>query len=156
MAKENITREKTISKSIRYFENGLYCSEALLKAFNEEYKLGLPKKYLKIATGFGAGLGAAKCCCGCLTGGVMVLSLVKGRNTAEESEDPAFELVSSLHDQFKKEYKFTCCRALTKKVEWGSEEHVAYCSKIVGRTAELISDLLTKKEEVKNIGEETA
>lgn len=153
MTRKNNARENSVSKSVSYFENGLYCSEALLKAFNEEYALGLAEENLKIATGFGAGLGAAKCCCGCLTGGVMVLSLVKGRNTAEESEDQAFEAVSSLHDQFKEEYKFTCCRALTKNVEWGSDEHTAYCSTIVGRTAELISDILTKKEEVKNIEE---
>jgi len=37
-----------------------------------------------MATGFGAGLGAAKCCCGSLTGAVMVLSAVKGRTTKEE------------------------------------------------------------------------
>lgn len=139
------SKVNSVSKSVSYFENGLYCSEALLKAFNEEYRLGLAEENLKIATGFGAGLGASKCCCGCLTGGAMVISLAKGRITPEESEDPAFEAVSSLHDEFKEEYKFTCCRALTKNVEWGSDEHTAYCSKIVGRTAELLSDILTKK-----------
>lgn len=65
--------------SVEYFKGGLYCSEALLKAFDEHYDLGFTPEFRKIATSFGAGIGAAKCACGCLTGGVMMLSLVAGR-----------------------------------------------------------------------------
>lgn len=132
----------SVEDSVHYFKNGLYCSEAILKAFNEHYDLGLAPETLKIATGFGAGLGASKCCCGSLTGGAMVLSLVAGRSTADESETPAFEAVSALHDKFKQEFGATCCRALTKPVEWGAPEHHEYCVQFVSRAAELTDNYL--------------
>lgn len=132
----------SVEDSVNFFKNGLYCSEAILKAFNGHYNLGLSPEVLKIATGFGAGLGASKCCCGSLTGGVMVLSLVAGRSTADESETPAFEAVKELHDRFKKTFGATCCRALTKPVEWGAPEHHEYCIQFVRGASELTDEIL--------------
>ncbi len=131
-----------VEDSAAYFKNGFYCSEAILKAFNEHYNLGLPQEFLKIATGFGAGIGASKCCCGSLTGGVMVLSLVAGRTKPEESETPAFDAAGTLHDRFKEAFGATCCRALTKHVEWGSPEHHEYCVRFVRGAAELTEAIL--------------
>lgn len=135
----------SIDDSVYYFKNGFYCSEALLKAFNEHYDLGLTSDLLKIATGFGAGFGASKCSCGSLTGGVMVLSLVAGRNSPEESETQAFDVVSLLHDRFKDAFGATCCRSLTKKLEWGSTDHHDYCVKYVEGAAKLVDDILRER-----------
>lgn len=131
--------------SVEYFKGGLYCSEALLKAFDEHYDLGLTPEFRKIATSFGAGIGAAKCACGCLTGGVMVLSLVAGRSTPDVPETAAFEAGAALHDAFKKKYRSTCCRVLTKRLEWGSPEHHAQCQRFVGGTAELVETILREQ-----------
>jgi C_GCAxxG_C_C family probable redox protein len=131
--------------SVAYYKGGLYCSEALLKAFDEHYDLGLTPEFRKIATSFGAGLGAAKCACGCLTGGVMVLSLVAGRSTPDVPETAAFESAAALHDAFKQKYRSTCCRVLTKRLEWGSAEHYAQCQRFVGGTAELVETILREQ-----------
>ncbi|NPV92326.1 MAG: C_GCAxxG_C_C family protein [Firmicutes bacterium] len=135
--------------SVNYFRNGLYCSEAILKAFNQHYKLGLPDEFLKIATGFGAGLGASKCCCGSITGGVMVLSLVHGRSQEEDPETDAFDAVAELHKRFKKEFKASCCKVLTRPVEWGSPEHHEFCEKYVLRAAEITDEILKARKKLK-------
>lgn len=142
---ENRETSGVVEKAINYFKDGLYCSEAILKAFNENYRLGLPEAALKMATGFGAGLGASKCCCGSVTSGVMVLSLVTGRSSKEESEKPAFDAVNTLHDCFKKTFGSTCCRVLTKPVEWGAPEHHEYCVRFVRGAAEMTESILKEK-----------
>jgi C_GCAxxG_C_C family probable redox protein len=120
-----------VALSLKYFRNGLYCSEAILRAFNEVYQLGYPENLYKISTGFGAGMGEAKCSCGSVTGGVMVLSLIAGRNANFESERLAFTLANELHDRFKAKHKALCCRVLTKNVQWGSAEHKIQCEEYV-------------------------
>ena len=137
--------------SVKYFRDGLYCSEAILKAFNEHYHLELPDQILKIATGFGVGLGGSKCSCGSLTGGVMVLSLVFGRVHPEESEQEAFDNAAKLHNDFKKQFKATCCRVLTKPVEWGSPEHHQYCEQFVRRAAEITDSILADRLEKNDV-----
>jgi C_GCAxxG_C_C family probable redox protein len=131
--------------SVKYFVNKLYCSEAILKAFNEHYVLGVPDQFLKIATSFGAGLGASKCCCGALTGGILVLSLITGRNSPDEPEGPAFTAASALHDEFKHRYTAACCRVLTRLVPWGSPEHHRYCQQFVYGAAEITAAILADK-----------
>ena len=131
--------------ALHYFTNGLYCSEAILKAFNEEYELKLPAKAMRMATGFGTGFGNSKCSCGCITGAILVTSSILGRTSASKSEKPAFEASKEIHDTFKDSFKYTCCRALTKDVEWGSKEHHEECQKYV-IAATRIAEEIVKRE----------
>jgi C_GCAxxG_C_C family probable redox protein len=128
----------------------LYCSEAILQVFNKELDLRLNDAALKMATGFGAGLGASKCCCGSLTGAVLVLSAVKGRTSAESDVEEIFALTQELHNNFKQKYKATCCRILTKSVIWGEPEHHQQCERFVSGAVEMLVDILERntKEEV--------
>ncbi len=139
-------KEELATQAVNLFRSGLYCSEAILQVFNKALNLGLNNSSLKMATGFGAGLGASKCCCGSLTGAVLVLSAVKGRIDPESSVDELFALTQELHDRFKEKYKFTCCRVLTKPVEWGAPEHHQYCETYVGGAVEILVDIFEKNE----------
>lgn len=125
-----------------YYEQGLYCSEALLRAFNEVYDLGLPENGYKMATGFGSGMAETGCACGAVTSCVMVLGLVAGRTHAGESEEVVYDAVKKLHIAFKHAYKSACCRVLTKQVEWGSKAHTAQCEGIVRTAAEITEQLI--------------
>lgn len=133
-----------VALSLRYFRNGLYCSEAILRAFNEVYHLGLPDKYYRIATGFGSGLGESGCTCGAVTSGVMVLGLVAGRNKAYESERMVYLAVNELHKRFKESTKAVCCRILTKNVKWNSAEHKITCENYVLTAAKLTDEIINK------------
>ena len=133
-----------VALSNEYFKNGLYCSEAILRAFNEVYDLGYPPELYKISTGFGAGLGESGCSCGSITGAAMVLSLITGRNVNYESERQAFSLVNELHDKFKAKHKAICCRALTRTVTWGAAEHHILCEQYVIDAAQIIDDIIKR------------
>ena len=139
-------KEELITQAIDLFRSGLYCSEAILQVFNKELNLGLNDNALKMATGFGAGLGASKCSCGSLTGAVMVLGAIKGRTCAENNVDEIFSLTQELHDRFKQKYNATCCRVLTKEIEWGAPEHHQHCEQYVSGAIEILFDILEKNE----------
>ncbi|MBP7479158.1 MAG: cysteine synthase A [Spirochaetaceae bacterium] len=132
-----------VKNAVMNFRKGLYCSEAIIRAFNEYYQLGMTDNELKIATGFGAGLGGSKCSCGSVTAGVIILSRMTGRTQTSESEEITFQLVGKLHDQFKKKYKAMCCRVLTRKVLWGSVWHKNYCERIVWDAACILDSLIS-------------
>jgi len=133
-----------INKAVAYFKSGFNCTEAILKAFNEHYRLGLNEDFLKVATGFGAGIGASKDICGSLTGGVLVLSLVAGRTTAEEPLETVYAAVGALYERFKKVFGSTNCGELTKPIEWGSPNHIDHCIQFVTETSKIIEDILAK------------
>lgn len=143
----SLSKEKLVAQAVDLFRNGLYCSEAILQVFNKELELGLNDSAIKMATGFGAGLGASKCCCGSLTGAVMVLSAVKGRTSTTDNVDAVFSLTQELHDTFKKKYKATCCRVLTRSTKWGEPEHHQHCEQYVGGAVEILVDILERRNE---------
>lgn len=136
---------EAVSLSIRYFRNGLYCSEAVLKAFNEVYGLDFSEDDYKIATGFGSGLSESGCCCGAVAGCVMVIGLVAGRNKNYESERIAFTATRELHDRFRAKYRALCCRALTRNVKWNSAEHKIQCEDYVMEATKITDELLNTR-----------
>lgn len=131
-----------VALSLRYFRNGLYCSEAVLRAFNEVYNLGYAEDQYKISTGFGSGLSESGCCCGAVTGCVMVLGLVAGRTKNYESERIVFTATRELHDRFRAKHKALCCRVLTRNVKWNSAEHKIQCEKYVLEATKITDELL--------------
>jgi C_GCAxxG_C_C family probable redox protein len=129
-------KELVVDDSVDFFRNGLYCSEAIFKSFRKNGILDIPEEVLKIATGFGVGIGASKCCCGSLTGGVLVLSVLLGRTNPGESDKLAMESSAKLYGKFKDEFGASCCKVLTRPVEWGAPEHHVYCERFVKKVAE--------------------
>lgn len=132
------------SRAGNKFKNGLNCSESIVHTFNEMLDNPLSSEALKMATGFGGGLGHAGCMCGALTGSVMVLGLLKGRVDPGQSRDPAYNLAHDFHDRFVKEYEFTCCRALNLH-EFDTTEHLRRCLKLTGGTAKLLMEFIHEK-----------
>lgn len=127
------------------FKNGLNCSESILHAFNEILNNPLSPESLKVATGFGGGLGHAGCQCGALTGSIMVLGVLKGRNDPKQSREEAYGLARNFHDVFTNKFGGTCCRTLNPH-EFDSPEHLRNCLKLTGGTAKLLMEFIQEKE----------
>lgn len=127
------------------FKNGLNCAESIVHTFNEMLNNPLGSEALKMATGFGGGLGHAGCMCGALTGSVMVLGLFKGRIDPEQSREPSYDLAHDFHDRFLNEYEATCCRVLNPH-EFDSPEHLRRCLKLTGGTAKLLMEFIQEKK----------
>ncbi len=79
----------------------LNCAEKVFYGANQVYKLGLPSESLKLAAGFGGGMGIESVC-GALTASVMVLSQLFVKKNAHESvliKDICRVLFSSYTDE---------------------------------------------------------
>lgn len=138
-----------VAHALDLFRNGLFCSEAIVQAFNSELDLGFDETTLRVATVFGAGFGGAKCSCGSLTGALVVLGGVMGRTSVDQSVDKTFCLAVELHDAFRSRFGQVCCRTLTRDQEWGAPEHHAYCERYVQGAAEILLALLTSDDTLK-------
>lgn len=95
------------------FGSGLNCSQAVLGEFAED--LGLDEETaLRLACGFGGGMGRTGGICGAVTGAVMVLGL---KACGPDPLDPATKLrtsnlVRSFLQQFEEQHSATLCRDL--------------------------------------------
>ena len=97
----------------KQFEKGFLCAPAVLSTYSEQ--LGLEKALaLKVACGFGAGIGRMGRTCGAVTGVVMVIGLKHGQvNLAdEESREKTYKLVKGFIDRFTAIHGSIECREL--------------------------------------------
>ena len=77
--KELTLVEKVEQEAKECFKQGLNCSECVMTAMMNNFDMGLPKEVVKLATGFGGGMGHTKNTCGAITGAVMALSGILSR-----------------------------------------------------------------------------
>jgi len=126
------------------FKAGYNCAESVVRTFRDFYKLDISDEALKMASGFGGGLGHAGCMCGALSGATMVIGMLQGRANKEQSKDPVYASAQEFHGIFTEEFGAACCRVLNPH-EFGSQEQRRTCLKITGTTAELLLNYLSDK-----------
>jgi len=70
---------------------------------------------LRIATGFGGGIGRTGGICGAVSGAVMAISWVAGRDRPDDRESyvRCAEMIRALMDRFRETHSTTVCRELT-------------------------------------------
>jgi C_GCAxxG_C_C family probable redox protein len=90
-------------------------------------------------------MGKSGCCCGTVTGAVMVLGLIAGRTKTYESEKIVYAATEELHEKFRANHKALCCRVLTKNVVWSSVEHKMLCDKYVLDTARITGEIIRER-----------
>ena len=116
--------EEIARRSGELFQSGLYCAESVVLAVAEGK--GLHSDLIpRMATGFCSGLARTCGMCGAVTGAIMAISLFHGRNSGEDSVDPAYTRVRKLLEHFEKEFGSINCRELTG-CDLGTEEGQEY------------------------------
>ncbi|MGB5925130.1 MAG: C-GCAxxG-C-C family protein [Dehalococcoidia bacterium] len=100
-------------KAKRQFDKGFSCAPAVLSAYSEQFGLG-KELALKIACGFGGGIGRMGRTCGAVTGAIMVIGLKHGQADVndEESRQETHKLVKDFIGRFKALHGSTECREL--------------------------------------------
>jgi C_GCAxxG_C_C family probable redox protein len=95
------------------FEKGYSCAPSVLSAYSQQFGLA-EELALKIACGFGGGIGHMGRTCGAVTGGVMVIGLKHGQTDAndEESRQETHKLVKEFIDKFEALHGSVECREL--------------------------------------------
>jgi len=109
-------RKKGLSKAKEaenQFEKGYSCAPSVLSAYSEQFGLA-EELALKIACGFGGGIGHTGRTCGAVTGAVMVIGLKHGQADAndEESRQETHRLVKEFIDKFEALHGSVECKAL--------------------------------------------
>ena len=129
-----------------YRTGGFYCSEAIVKAINDEFGLGYPEEVVRLASGFPIGIGGAGCTCGAVTGGVMAIGMVFGREKPGDPKiDRCLALSRELHNIFASRHGCLCCRTLTHGMKLKSPEHIAQCVAFTGEVAEETAKIILRE-----------
>lgn len=105
--------ENHAETALRLGEKGYSCSEAVICAFSES--LGLPEHLaIRIASGFGGGMGLMGETCGAVTAAFMVIGLRFGTNDLAQSyhRQNTYLKVAEFAERFKKVKLSLNCREL--------------------------------------------
>jgi len=100
-------------KAKKQFAKGFSCAPAVFSTYSDQF--GLEKELaLKIACGFGGGIGRMGKTCGAVTGAVMVIGLKHGQADVadEESRQETHKLVKKFIDKFTALHGSIECRQL--------------------------------------------
>jgi C_GCAxxG_C_C family probable redox protein len=144
---------KNVEQTVAKFENGLLCSQSILSTFGPRY--GLDERLaLRLAAGFGGGMGRTAQTCGAVIGSILVIGLNKGGIALGEtaSRDDAYQTVKEFLNRFQAMHGSTICRELLEcdiSKPDGYEQAKAgdlfkiKCPKFVGSAAEILEKLLS-------------
>ena len=141
-----------VELALSCFKEGFTCSQALLSSYGIEF--GLDRKTaLRIADGFGGGMGSIGETCGAVTGSFMVIGLKYGR-TIVEDKDAHRKTNSLINDSiriFKSRNGSILCRELLdcdistpEGLNNAREKRLftTLCPKYVQDAAEIVEELL--------------
>jgi len=103
----------------------------------------LDPRIVRMTTGFAGGVGGSKQeMCGALSAGVMIIGVLYGRNSLEEDDEPARQLVTRYRERFAAEFGTTCCGPLYERVH--APGGLGSCSVVVERAAQILLGLLAE------------
>ena len=128
--------EKVQEEAVNNYRSGkMPCSEAVLRAVLAGYApQAATEEVLAASRGFRGAVDFCGCLCGTLSGGIMALGLCH-----------ATSAVKVLHESFKTAHKSTCCRVLTRGMEFNAPERKAQCVTLCGEVAGLCAELIEQK-----------
>ena len=101
------------SESASLHQKGCNCAQAVLAVFSAD--LGLDRETaIRVATGFGGGMGRLGNTCGAVTGAFMVLGLARGMRRAEDAaaKESTYALVREFAEKFREKHAALDCREL--------------------------------------------
>ncbi len=100
-------------KALSLFGKDFNCTQSVLAAFAKDYDLE-ETKALRLACGFGGGMGCTARTCGAVTGAFMVIGLKYGRYEAadKESKPLTYGKVREFIEEFEKRHGSIECREL--------------------------------------------
>jgi C_GCAxxG_C_C family probable redox protein len=140
-----------IETAVSRFADGFNCSQAVLSTYADD--LGLDEETaLRIAAGFGGGMGRMGETCGAVTGAMMVLGLKFGNTSpSREAKDQMYARIREFAERFKTRNGSLACRDLLGCDISTAEGHKAaaerglfttVCPKLVRDAAEILEEML--------------
>ncbi len=159
-----MTKEEKIeaikTRARKNFSLGYNCAECVTEAVLSVIDTGLPPETKKVATGFGGGVGLYGDTCGAITGAIIAVGCVHGRDKLPQDADPKqavkkaaaelygkpglYRLFNQIPNKFFEKYGYTLCRDLTSKWhdQWLCRDHALYCREIITDAAAIAAELI--------------
>jgi C_GCAxxG_C_C family probable redox protein len=107
---ENMS-EQAPQRSVETFRSGFFCAESVLLAIAESQ--GIRSDLIpRIAIGFCSGISRTGGICGAVSGAIMGINLVAGRNSPAESLEVSYALTQKMISHFERQYGSVNCRQL--------------------------------------------
>lgn len=135
-----------------YFRSGLNCAECVLRTFLDMHDTDFPESIIRMASGFGGGMGHTKNTCGAITGAVLALGTIKGRDPFEKEEvsdrikqiqGEVYPAFGGMVNEMKEQYGTLICSELSnpfgdfagKARKKNCMEMIAYCASLAEKYA---------------------
>ncbi|MGD1823620.1 MAG: C-GCAxxG-C-C family protein [Pleomorphochaeta sp.] len=130
------------SKAKALHEKDYNCAQSVLCAFSDILDSD-EKTLFKISEGFGSGMGEKQECCGAVTGGIMVLSLLNSNGDSSNlSKSETYELAAKLRNKFIDKYDITTCEVLKNIFV---EDDYNICNDYIIETVEFVNQIIEEE-----------
>lgn len=143
--------EETGARAKGLFDSGMFCAESVLQAVAEQAGIESPL-IPRIATGFCSGVARTKGMCGAVSGGLMALGLIFGRDNPEVTVDATYVKIREFLAAFKKQYGSDNCFDITG-YDLGTEKGRLMfkesgtrdkCPGITGAAARMVAEIIDR------------
>ncbi len=129
-----------------YFESGFNCAESVSLTIAEAFQMDSDTDIPSVASFFGGGFGSThQEICGAISGAVLGVGLLFGRQEADKNIDEHKEIIKEVLDQFNQKYATTNCGKLTENLNEGEQKHK--CTTIVKEIAETVFEKIQQRIE---------
>ncbi len=144
-----MTREE---RARELFSNSYNCAQAVATAFSSDTGID-ESTSCRMATAFGAGGGRRQFCCGAVSGALLVISLLKGRELGgpKAAQEESYTLAREFFARFEAEHGSGECRTLLDGINLltpeGQERFIHEgmgnrCEDYVGSAVRILEELL--------------
>ena len=139
------------------FLDGYNCAQAVLYSFCDDLKLDKDMA-LRLACGFGAGMGRKEEVCGAVSGGIMALGMKYGRGENEEQSltEQTYQKARKLMERFAEKHGSYICRILLGGCELtdleGQKEfkekdlYNRVCKQCVASVVQIVEEIVSTKD----------
>lgn len=136
--------QQYLLEAAEYHKNEYSCAESVLHTFRDKLPFALSDETMRIATCFGGQAVGESGFCGAFSGSIMVLSLLIGRSSPQESKETAQTYSREFGTRFVNQFGSNACKPLQIHV-YGSPEQKANCRRITSTAACMMAEFLAEK-----------
>lgn len=140
-------RKQVLTKINQMMDESYGCAEAFIAAVGEYLWGELDDSIIKISTGFSGGVGGThEELCGGVSGATIIMGLLYGRTTNDETKMIRCKrLISEHRDRFMQEFGTTVCQEL-RDAQFGADEENP-CSAMIAPASFILLDILEEEKE---------